>query len=494
VWRLERLLTMDVRDLPRLRRFGVWAVRLGVFLTREIIAKRVSVRAAALSYTSIGAAIPVATIAGALYSTFDPAGYARFAKWVVFHVVAPVAPESTEVAFSAFQTFTENARALGILGAALLIVTCVSAFLTIEATFNDVWEVRRARSVLAKFLSFWAVMTLGPVLLGVAFYLSGIVTGSSLWGFVGPVATFGMIALAFAAINTLIPFTDVRFEAALWGGAATAVLLVLGFQGYSYYLAHAFGAKKVYGSLFLLPISLFGIYLGWLIVVVGSLVTYTMQNLKLLHLRSLGGLRAKGRAYHTLHVMVRVIEAFNEGKRVTPGDLAKEFRVPEQGLRELIHALADKHFVTFAADGSSILPTRAPDRLTVADVLREELEGAFEAPDGTDSSKDRLGPVLRRVQRAGAESLDGLTVAELARSPQPPKPKAGAVRGGALVGAAGRLRRRRAGKSAGRRSLRAAARPQKIAKRGRRRDPSAWGTPEPAAKKRRRNVRRKARN
>src|SRR5690606_13790519 len=57
-----------------------------------------------------------------------------------------------------------------------LFLTVVALLSTLEKTLNDVWGVKRSRSFVQKFVTYWCIATLGPLSLGAA-----LVQGSSLW-------------------------------------------------------------------------------------------------------------------------------------------------------------------------------------------------------------------------------------------------------------------------------------------------------------------------
>src|SRR5262249_53923230 len=75
--------------------------------------------------------------------------------------------------------FISNTRsgALGLTGTALLIFAAISMLTRIEDTFNDIWGAVRGRSWFTRIVLYWAVFSLGPILMVVAL---GLLTGSHL--------------------------------------------------------------------------------------------------------------------------------------------------------------------------------------------------------------------------------------------------------------------------------------------------------------------------
>src|SRR5690606_27643838 len=68
--------------------------------------------------------------------------------------------------------FSQQARQLTGIGVAVLMVTAFMMLLNIEQSFNAIWRIRQPRRGLSSFLLYWAVLSLGPLLLGAGFVVS----------------------------------------------------------------------------------------------------------------------------------------------------------------------------------------------------------------------------------------------------------------------------------------------------------------------------------
>ena len=93
--------------------------------------------------------------------------------------------------------FTVQARHLTWVGVGLLVVTAFMMLVTIEKAFNTIWRVRQPRRGVSSFLLYWAILSLGPLLLGAGFAVSTYITSLSLIS--GPDALIGA--------KTLLGFT-----------------------------------------------------------------------------------------------------------------------------------------------------------------------------------------------------------------------------------------------------------------------------------------------
>jgi membrane protein len=71
--------------------------------------------------------------------------------------------------------FIQNTRSktLGLIGMLVLLYVAITMLANIETTFNDIWGVTRGRNWLLRIVLYWASITLGPLLLITALGLSG---------------------------------------------------------------------------------------------------------------------------------------------------------------------------------------------------------------------------------------------------------------------------------------------------------------------------------
>jgi uncharacterized BrkB/YihY/UPF0761 family membrane protein len=99
------------------------------------------------------------------------------------------------------------------IGLAFTLATCFYLFYTSEDTFNAISRVSAKRTLVRKFMIFYPIATLVPVLAGVYLHWSGKLIGS------GQAARFfGPLMIQFAGlflINWLVPNLRVRWYAAL---------------------------------------------------------------------------------------------------------------------------------------------------------------------------------------------------------------------------------------------------------------------------------------
>lgn len=126
--------------------------------------------AAGLSYTSLLAIVPLTAIAFSMLAAFPVfSGVRDVLQDAVFSNLLPQTADATK---DYFNQFIQNTTTLSAVGIVALAATAVLLLGTIEADMNAIFRVVRPRVLVPRLLVFWALLTLGPLLLGASFSLS----------------------------------------------------------------------------------------------------------------------------------------------------------------------------------------------------------------------------------------------------------------------------------------------------------------------------------
>ena len=242
--------------------------------------------AASLSYTSLLALVPLGTIAFAILKTFPVFGdvQARIQS-LVFEAFLP---ETISNVQDYFTGFVSNAGGLTTIGIAALAVVAIMLLATIETALNDIFRVKAKRAFIPRMMMFWAVLTMGPLLLGGSismttylFALSKTVGVDQLTGF-GWLMTRLMptvlVMFAFSVFYGIVPFRPVRVLHALVGGIVAGLLFALLRKGFALYIASFPAYQTLYGALSTVPIFLIWMFLSWAVVLIGAEITAVLPE------------------------------------------------------------------------------------------------------------------------------------------------------------------------------------------------------------------------
>jgi membrane protein len=277
---------MRLRQLLfQLQRFPWWAAVQT--LVQRFRDDRLGLTASSLTFTTTIALVPFFTVALAVFTAFPIFG--KLQDSVQAWLVQSLVPETIARQVLGYLTqFAGRASRLGALGLAALFITTIALVVTIERTLNGIWHVRRPRPIGRRVLIYWAVMTLGPLLIGASLSFSSYVISSSR-GLVAAMPgtlhavldlmEFFLLTAGLAALYRYVPNTPVQRAHAWAGGLFSAVGIELARKLLALYIGTVPTYSMVYGTFATVPILLIWIYLVWMIVLLGAVLAAHMPSL-----------------------------------------------------------------------------------------------------------------------------------------------------------------------------------------------------------------------
>lgn len=244
--------------------------------------------AGSLTFTTVFALVPLLTLAFAIFTTFPLFNTFRTALEQYF--IQSVMPKAIANTILGYLTlFADKATRLSAFGAVALIFTSVTMMNLIERVFNRIWRVKRERRWTKRLLVYWAIVTLGPLLIGVSITIttqvfmatSGIVGLPAVLGALfSTVLSIALTMGAFTLLYTAVPNRDVEWRDAAWGGLVAAVAFEVAKRGFAVFIQQFPTYSRIYGALAALPLFLLWIYLSWMITLVGALLVAALPVMK----------------------------------------------------------------------------------------------------------------------------------------------------------------------------------------------------------------------
>ena len=154
--------------VPAARRF----LRALALLSHGFRGETITLRASALTYLTLLSLVPLLAVA---YSVVDlVSGQAPFRDAVQKYVNEQLGIGAGAAIAGALTTFTTKAtvKTLGAIGFAVLLVSSLSLLWNIESAFNHIYAVKRPRPAVQRLLTYWAFLTLGPILLSASLWVT----------------------------------------------------------------------------------------------------------------------------------------------------------------------------------------------------------------------------------------------------------------------------------------------------------------------------------
>ncbi len=301
-------------------------------------ADRLGLTASSLTFTTVVAMVPFFTVALAVFTAFPLFGQLQVGlqRWLVQSLV----PETIARQVLGYLTqFAAQASGLGAIGFSILLVTALALILTVDRTLNHIRRVRRLRPLGQRVLIYWTAISLGPLLLGASLALTSYLAAQSrglVQGVPGGVQLlfdtieFLTLATGMTLLYRYVPNTPVKWRHAWVGGLFVAAGIEIAKRVLALYLAHVPTYSVLYGAFATLPILLVWMYVAWVVVLLGAVVTAYLPSL-------LAGVErhASGPGW-PFQLAVEVLQALHAA-RSTP---AKGLRVAELAQALRVDALA----------------------------------------------------------------------------------------------------------------------------------------------------------
>jgi len=259
--------------------------RFFLFVLQRFSALRCAETAAALSYTSLLSLVPLMAVIFAGFSSFSV--FEGLFEEIQHFVFANFVPSSSELIQEYLNQFVNKASRLTLVGLLSLFVVAIMLIEQIDKALNYIWGVKKTKNLLKMFLTYWAVLTLGPILMGFSLMLTSYIvslplvtdTANTIGVRTQMLSTIPVILtlLAFTLTYLIIPNIRVSFSHALAGGITATVLFELSKKGFALYIGHNTTYVNLYGALSILPIFLVWIYISWLVTLLGAVTCRSMS-------------------------------------------------------------------------------------------------------------------------------------------------------------------------------------------------------------------------
>lgn len=290
---------------------GILLLRILLTTVNGILKNRVFVQASSLSYATLLAIGPILAITILFSGMFFRDKGEQFIYGKIMDAATFVMPAVSEMmsaegggegdggmakinpAVFAFITKISKASVSGgAIGVATMLVTCLLLCKNMESAVNLIWGVRRGRKWVDRIVFYFAMIFFGSV--GTIFGMTFLAT-SQLSAFVGGIPIIsdyaswitylvgmGVMTGVLACFYKFFPCTRVKWKAAFVGGFIIMLLLMLNNKLSFIYIGYIVKQQSLYGYLAIVAVAMFSLYIFWLVILIGSQITYAVQYMDFL--------------------------------------------------------------------------------------------------------------------------------------------------------------------------------------------------------------------
>lgn len=260
--------------------FASQPIRFLGYLVRQFIANQGILNASALTYTTLFAVVPLMTVSYAMLAAIPD--FSGVGEQLQYWIFANFVPATGEVVQNYLADFAGQARSLTVVGVIFLVITSIMMMRNIESAFNRIWHVSEARKGLSSFLIYWAILSLGPILIGAGLGLTSYIASLSLVStateLVGKarllaLLPMGLSAIAFSLLYMAVPNCRVPFRNAVIGGLVVALMFETAKRSFALFVTQFPSYELIYGAFAAVPLFLLWIFISWVIILLGAELT-----------------------------------------------------------------------------------------------------------------------------------------------------------------------------------------------------------------------------
>ncbi len=325
------------------------------FVVRRFSEERVPQAAASMTFTTLLALVPVLTVMIAVASIFPV--FDRWSDSFVSFVNQTIVPQGADMVFDYIDAFRDQANRLTAIGSVMLVVTSLMLIRTIDNAFNRIWRVNTQRPWMMQFLVYWALLTFGPLSLGVGIsFMVGSVqdsvlsSGAQQW--TDALKTAARLAFMTVLLWGLYRFVPNRFvpaRQAFVGALITAFCLETARFLFTWYMGNFDGYRSIYGAFAAVPFFLLWLNLLWTMLLGGAVLTSSLSYWQGEAFRR--GFDSRGRFDDVLKILLLLDAAQKEGRTLSVQEFRRHINMGYDELGELLEKLARSGYIYSGRQG-----------------------------------------------------------------------------------------------------------------------------------------------
>jgi membrane protein len=416
-----------LKDLPLIKAFFVRALRIILLASRGFIRDHCQKTASVLTYYSLLNIVPVVAMAFAMAKGF---GLEKLIEKQIIQIAdkANWQADVTTQILTFSHKLLEQAKGglIAGVGVILLFWTVISILGKIEESFNDIWEIKKSRTLVRKFSDYIAIMVFAPVLLIisssatvlVASQMKVILNKIALLGVFSKVILFLLNVLPYVSIWVLLtmlylvmPNTRIPLRSAILGGIAAGTITQIVQWVYIKFQIGVASYGAIYGSFAALPLFLAWLQISWMIVLFGAEIAYANEHYETFGFHpDYSRISFSSRKLLILRIFHLLTKKFSLGEKpLSVRQIAHALEIPVRLARQLLHELTDVGLVVETVKGTkdevAFQPGKTIENITVKYALDEfEKYGIAQIPDNPSDDADKIYKYLKDISETMEKS------------------------------------------------------------------------------------------
>jgi membrane protein len=425
-----------LKELHPIKAFFVKYLRIMLLAAQGFFRDHCQKTASVLTYYSLLNVVPVVAVAFAISKGF---GLEKMIEKQILQMAEKANWQaditSQILAFSHNLLDQAKGGLIAGVGVVLLLWTVISILGKIEESLNDIWEVKKSRTLVRKFSDYIAMMVFAPVLMIIASSAT-VLVASQVKVIVQKIAFLGVFSSVIFFLLNLLPYvsiwilltmlylvmpnTRIPLRSAIVGGIFAGTITQVVQWLYIKFQIGAASYGAIYGSFAALPLFLGMLQMSWMIVLFGAEISHANG-----HYETFGFQPDYSRASFsskrllTLKIFHLVTKKFSQGEKALNAiQIAELLEIPVRFVRQLLQELIDVGLVVETTSGTknevTFQPARTIENLTVKEVLDayERRGFPYDTVSRSDQEEDLSG-YLRNLSEVVEKAPGNVLIKEI---------------------------------------------------------------------------------
>jgi membrane protein len=300
-------------------------------------------------------------------------------------------------------------------GILLLLFSVINLLINIEDSFNQIWEIKKGRSVVRKITDYLTVMLISPLFLIIAGGLTVAIQAkmgnmhllSSVSTVLVKLLAYALVSGVFTFIYLVLPNTKVNFKSAAVAGVISMILFELLQWAYLKFQIGANRMNAIYGGFAALPLFLIWVQYSWYVVLFGAEIAFANQNVEHYELENeITSLSSRYKKVISLMIANIVSKEFFKGEKpMTSVEIAYKLDLPVRLARTIINEFVETGiFVEMKHESNkevAYVPGVTESKFTVKHIIGTlEKNGVNNLPINDTTELIRINELMMEMDKA----------------------------------------------------------------------------------------------
>ncbi len=340
-----------------------------VSISEKFIADFGFQRAGSLAYSTLISLIPIAALSFTLLSSFP--FFRNSLEAIKGRLFQHLIPAQIDIIQKYVEDFAHNMSSLNTLSIIAFLFLGLLLMNNFKNHLNAIWKIKSKGMFFKSLTRFWTILTLGPILLGVSFYITnniGVIGLLERHPSLSIIASFSVNLIFMFLLFFITPDIPVKIRAAFTGAVFSGFFFEVAKNLFTRYSGMLFQTQaQIYKSLAVLPLFLLWIYLLWVIILLGAEISWFVQFPP--HLKTPGQTIDRSFA-RKLSLFLLIVKLYLEDEvKLDKSTLMKKY--PEISSAELNHNLQIllQHKLILFTDKRGYIPYTEPARQKLSQII-----------------------------------------------------------------------------------------------------------------------------